>query len=188
MARDGFGVPEEWDDLLEASDFLLETLKEHPTYHLLLGMTKRSFHKMAAVYRRQSDDIYIQTGFAQRGLGFGWRLEERGKVELVRRYFRKMPVSLGVAIISCPVEVAQERNRQRELVKETSHENREHMVPLMQSSLQILREEMDARGVPLIEIDSTKPVSEARDDLLDFTAQVAETAPAGSDRQMAAVL
>lgn len=168
---DGWGVPDEWDPLMKVADELLEELKDHPTYSLLLGMTKRSLMKMGTVHRRQNDGVYIQTGLAQRGLGFGWRLNERGRVELVRDYFRVMPVSLGVAIVTCPIDVAQERNRLREEVSATAHENRSHMVPLMDRPIEILKEEMDARGVSTIEIDSTKPIEDARRDLLRFAGQ-----------------
>lgn len=176
---DGYGIPAEWDELLAVTDELLEELKDHPTYHLLIGMTKRSFRKMATVYRAQVDHhIYIQTGLAQRGLGFGWRLEERGKVELVRRYFQVMPTSLGVAVVSCPVPVAQQRNLERLDKAETAHENRQHMVPLMLPAIGILREVMSERGVSLINIDSTKPIKDARWDLLQFTIDRANEAEA----------
>lgn len=185
---DGYGIPEEWDDVLSVVDELLVELADHPSYRALMGMTRRSFRKMATVYRREDQAIYIQTGLAQRGLGFGWRLEERGKVKEVRRYFRVMPVSLGVAIASCPVEVCQERNRLREAVQETAHENRSHMVPLMQPAIAILKEEMDARSVPCLEIDTNQSIERARDQLVAFAGdQVADPKAFGYYRQMAVV-
>lgn len=185
---DGFGVPEEWDGLLKITDELLQELVTHPTYRLLLGMTRRSMRKMATVYRREDEAVYIQTGLAQRGLGFGWRLAERGRVEQVRRYFAVMPVSLGVAIVTCPLAVAQSRNQKRTEVQETAHENRAHMVPLMLSAIEILKEEMAARGIPLIEIDSTQPIPEARRQLIHFaSARVAEAKAARPDREVEAV-
>lgn len=184
----GLGVPKEWDELLAVCDQLLEELKDHPTYHLLLGMTKRSLRKMAAVYRREDEAVYIQTGLAQRGLGFGWRLEERGKVEMVRRFFRAMPTSLGIAIVSCPVAEAIKRNQGREQVAEIAHENRAHMVPLMQPAITILKEVMAERGVPLAEIDTTQPVDKARWELLRFASeQVVKDAASRSDREVAAI-
>src|SRR3990167_1957530 len=169
---DGLGVPAEWDDFLEVCDSLLKELEDHPTYHLLTGMTKRSLRKMATVYRMPDDGpVYIQTGLAQRGLGFGWRLEERGRTEMLRKFYKLMPVSLGVALLDCPVEVAMERNRLREQNPATAHENRAHMVPLMQRPIQIMLEELYARGVPVAQIDATKPLDNARQDLLRFAAE-----------------
>lgn len=182
------GVPKEWDKFLEVCDQLLGELQDHPTYGLLLGMTKRSLHKMAAVYRRQDDTVYIQTGIAQRGLGFGWRLNERGRVDMVRKFFQVMPVSLGVALVDCPVEVAMERNRLRERTAATAHENREHMVPLMVRPIQIMLEELFARDVSIAQIDATKPLEDARWDLLRFASERAASSEASrADCKVAAV-
>lgn len=177
---DGLGLPKEWDAWWLVVDELLRRLEGHPTYHLLLGMTRRSLRKMASVYRRPDPRVYVQTGLAQRGLGFGWRLEELGQVELVREYFRKMPVSLGVAVVSCPIDVAQERNRQRENISRTAHENRAFMVPLMEPAKRILIEEMNARGVPIIEIDTTQPIEQTRAALVGFARE--RTTDAASPR------
>ena len=187
---DGLGVPAEWDDFLEVCDSLLKELEDHPTFHLLTGMTKRSLRKMATVYRMPDDGpIYIQTGLAQRGLGFGWRLEERGRTEMLRKFYQLMPVSLGVALVNCPVDAAIIRNQQREYKAETAHENREHMVPLMQRPIQIMLEELYARDVPVAQIDATKPLEEARRDLLRFAAERAAKASSPRlDTEMAAVL
>jgi hypothetical protein len=175
---DGMGMPREWDALLKVAYDLENELQDHPTWHLLVGMTSRSFRKMATVYRNADAAIYVQTGLAQRGLGFGWRLAERGSVDMVRDYFRVMPTSLGVAVVDCPVDVAQERNRQRELVKATAHENRQHMVPLMQPAIKILKEEMAKRNVPVLVVDSTRPIELARKELIDFASKNATDAEA----------
>lgn len=188
IAWDGHGIPEEWDALLAVVDELLSELSDHPTFRLLFGMTRRSLRKMASVYRRDDDAIYIQTGLAQRGLGFGWRLAERGRVHMVRRYFEAMPVSLGVAILSCPVDIAQHRNRARLNNPTTEHENREHMVPLMQPAIAVLKEVMNERRVPTLEVDTTADPRASRDGLLYFTARRAsEAAAAGPDREVETV-
>jgi hypothetical protein len=185
---DGHGLPKEWDDWWGVCVELLDELKDHPTYRLLLGMTLRSMRKMATVYRRNDEAVYIQTGLAQRGLGFGWRLQERGKVQMLRRYFRLMPVSLGIAVVTCPVDVAASRNKSREERAETAHENRAHMVPLMLPAIALLEEVMAERGVPLARIDSTLPVGQASWDLLQFAAdQATEATEARSGGQVAAV-
>ena len=174
--------PEEWLEFWRVTVGLLDELQDHETFYLLKGMTSRSFNKMLNVSLIQSDAVYIQTGFAQRGLGFGWRLEQRGKTEMVRDYFRLMPVSLGVVAIKCPEEIAVERNRLRPI------ENRDFMVPLMRRSREILIEEMDARGVPVREIDTTGPIAEARAELVEFAGGLAAQPKAfGLGGEMAAV-
>jgi hypothetical protein len=181
--------PDAWRDWWRVCDLLLQELEDHRSYDALKGMTFRSLRKMEAVYWRDDKHVYVQTGFAQRGLGFGWRLNEAGRVELIRDFFRLMPVSLGVVALSCPVEVAQERNRKRLDTPETAHENRDFMVPLMVRPREILIEEMQRRGVPVLELDTTKAIDRARDQLLLFAAKQATLAPASrSDCQMAAVL
>lgn len=184
----GQPLPQEWQAWWSVCVDLLDELKDHPTYRALHGMTYRSMRKMCSVNERGDEAVYIQTGFAQRGLGFGWRLSERGRVQMVRRYFQAMPASLGVAIVTCPVAEAQKRNQGRERVAETAHENREHMVPLMMPAIEILKEEMSALGVAVKEIDTTQPIADARWELLQFASERASQAEtARSDREVEVV-
>lgn len=181
-------MPQEWQKWWGVCIDLLDELKDHPTYAALNGMTYRSMRKMCAVEEKDDEAVYIQTGFAQRGLGFGWRLAQRGRVEAVRRFFQVMPVSLGVAVVTCSNEVAAGRNRKRTEVAQTAHENREHMVPLMQPAIEILKEVMSERGVSLTEIDTTRPIEDARWDLLQFAAERAtEAKTPRPDREVEAV-
>jgi hypothetical protein len=85
--------PEEWGDFLTECTLLLKKVEGHFSYQNCLGMVNRSLRKMAAVDAKNDDRTYIQTGFAQRGLGFGWRLDNP---EEIRRYYELMPTSLGV--------------------------------------------------------------------------------------------
>lgn len=157
--------PAEWASFLFTVEMLLGKVSAHPTFPACLGMVGRSLRKMAAVQAIQSDDVYIQTGFAQRGLGFGWRLENP---ENVRSYYELMPVSLGMVSLTAPEEIIIARNEAREKVKATAHENRAFMVPLMRRAREIALEVFDERGVPLLELDTTRDPQALRRELLAF--------------------
>lgn len=125
-------------------------------------MTTRSFRKMATVSRIDSDDIYIQTGFAQRGLGIGWRLDDPSDIA---EYFKLMPVSLGVAFLTGEVEEIQRRNVAR-------GKDRSHMVPLMVEPQRIAIEALRKRGVSVAEISTMKSLEQSKDDLAEFVKSV----------------
>ena len=115
---------------------------------------------------------YIQTALAQRGFGFGWRLNDLGiDLNELRHYFRLMPVSIGVAVVRCPEEIVIERNHARELVQETAHENRDFMVPLMAPAIEIAIEVLRDRGVPIIEIDTSGVPGSCQEQLVSFSNQ-----------------
>src|SRR3990167_2066752 len=122
--------PKAWLPFLQCTMRMLEKVKPHPTYEACLRVTRRSLRKMAAVTTDQRDAIYVQTGFAQRGLGFGWRLNELGSVEEVRPYFEQMPGSLGIVACSAGPTPTPPRKNAGENKPEPAHENRSHMVPL----------------------------------------------------------
>jgi hypothetical protein len=116
----------------------------------------------------------------QRGLGFGWRLHQQGAdVNLIRGYFWKMPISLGVAFLEADIETLLARNEAREKVKATAHENRSYQVPLVQPAIRIAKEVLRARGVPIIEVDvQNQSPDAARSQLLAFSAdQLGNAAP-----------
>lgn len=118
---------------------------------------------------------YIQTALVQRGLGFGWRLNDMGRnLNELRHYFRLMPVSLGVAVTRCPADVVEARNHARKLDPRTAHEDRAHMVRLMQPAVEIAIEVLRGRGVAVLEVDTTQPVDQARERLIDFARVDAE--------------
>ena len=179
-----------WQEFLKVCGKLMAEVKDHPSFVAMDRMLWRSLRKMSVVECMLAgpDDVYIQTGLAQRGLGFGWRLHDLGKVELVREFFQKMPISLGVALVSAPVAVIEERNRLREQVKETAHENRSAMVPKMQPAIAIMKEVLRERRAPFIEIDSTEPIDIARGKLKAFAATMSGyAAQARSGSQVAPV-
>jgi hypothetical protein len=173
--------PRDWLDWLNEVTRLFHLIKPHPTFPAALRMVNRSVRKMATVARmRVNEDlpadygqrlgahkVYIQTGLVQRGLGFGWRLNDMGKdLNEIRHYFELMPVSIGVAVTRCPQEIVEARNHARKLNPRTAHEDRAHMVALMQPAIEIAIEVLTKRGVPVHEVDTTQPIDNARAYLL----------------------
>jgi hypothetical protein len=152
---------------------LFMAIRGHWSFIPAYRMNNRTFRKMATVARMRTEParpVYVQTGFVQRGLGFGWRLNQAGgDINLIRPFFRTMPVSVGVAFLEAPPEVIIARNNARKLVPATAHEDREYQVPLMQEPIRIAKEELRDRGVPIIEIDTTQHIEEARQQLLHFS-------------------
>lgn len=153
------GYPAEWVEFLNVALGLLDEVREHQSHHRCASMMKRSFLKMTAVQKTDSKRTYIQTGFAQRGLGLGWRHRDQ---EAVRPYYEAMPVSLGVVILKAPLDVIEHRNRVR------SKPDRSHMVPGMIRPLEIAEDVMKKRGVPVAVLDMTRPVDRNRQKLLSF--------------------
>lgn len=178
-------LPAEWGEFTGEITRLFSLIRDHRTIEAALRMNRRSLIKMATVYRepvaagstmqykdRPLPTVYIQTGLVQRGLGFGWRLNDMGKdLNELRPFFRLMPVSLGVAVVRCPLSIVEERNHARKLIPKTAHEDRAFMVPLMQPAIELAIEVLKERGVTLCEIDTTQPVEEARRRLFDFVEE-----------------
>jgi hypothetical protein len=178
--------PVEWHDFCNEIMRLLGLVKDHPSFVAAVRMNRRSMRKMAVVHgaelitpeKAKKPGIYIQTGFVQRGLGFGWRLVDMGKpVEELWHFFRLMPVSLGVAFLVADEAVLSERNKAREAVKETAHENRAFMAPLMRPAIEFAREVLHERGVPVCRIDTTGDIDEARSELVEFANAQSDYAP-----------
>lgn len=167
-------MPQEWKPFLGLMGEYLEKVKDHPTYEACLRMTNRTVRKMGAVALDPRDDIYVQTGFAQRGLGFGWRLNDMGRGEEIRPYFEQMPVSLGVVALSADQDTLIARNKARAEVAATAHEDRSHMVPLMRRPMEIALEELSKR-VPVLCLDTRMPLDQARSKLIAFRDSFART-------------
>jgi hypothetical protein len=195
--------PAAWHDFLNEITRLFHLIKPHPTYPAALRMVNRSVRKMATVARMPSvvpatvirgwescgpvsketvacdpAKPYIQTGLVQRGLGFGWRLNHMGKdLAEIKHYFRLMPVSLGVAVTRCPQEIVEQRNHVRRTVAATAHEDRAHMVGLMQPAIEVAVEVLRERGVEVLEVDTSGPVDKARAQLIEFAAKQHQSLP-----------
>ncbi len=177
--------PMNWLPFLNEIQRLLELVQPHPSFVAAVRMNRRSVRKIATVARIKylvpdqkigidengigyadiKSGPYIQTALVQRGLGFGWRLYQLDMVEEVRGYFEKMPVSIGVPFLLAHKDIVMSRNRARIEIAETAHENRDFMVALMEPAIEIAKEVMRERGVPVVEIDTEQPIEQARAEL-----------------------
>jgi hypothetical protein len=181
---DGLPPPEEWKDFLAEVNRLVALVKDHkncfgqPTLQAVIRMNERSLKKMATVTRINDTKPYIQTGFVQRGLGFGWRLVDMGAdLRETKRYYELMPVSLGVAFLKASLTTIFERNEAREKVAATQHENRCFQIGPMIPAIEYAKEVLAARGVPMIEIDvEHQSPNESRKQLIAFTDETSRHA------------
>lgn len=180
--------PAQWHDFLNEISRLFYLIRDHWSFQAAIRMNNRSIRKIATVARglHTPKGPYIQTALVQRGLGFGWRLNQLGlNLMELEHYFRLMPVSIGVVVVRCPQEVVIQRNHERQNIPATAHENRDFMVPLMAPCIEIAIEVLRERNVPILEVDSTQPVDVARQQLVEFARQRPfDSKAAGSDCQV----
>lgn len=178
--------PLAWHDFINEIGRLFYLIRKHPTLDAAVRMNNRSIRKIATVTRTKAGSPYIQTALAQRGLGFGWRLNDLGiDLNELRHFYRLMPVSIGVVFTECPAEIVKQRNHDREKVKATAHENRAFMHDLMLPAIELAKEELRARGVPVAVIDTTQPIDLARSRLRDLAAHAPfDPAASGPGRQV----
>lgn len=169
--------PKSWQPFVDEVSRLFHVIREHPTLEAAIRMNNRSFRKMATVARAEREPFrpgYIQTGFIQRGLGFGWRMTELGidpRDELVD-FFRLMPPPAGAVFMLCPIDIAISRNVDRGKVRETAHEVRDHIVRAMPQSIEVALGVIRDRGIPILEVSTVQNVSKARQELEDFASQI----------------
>lgn len=193
---DGKLPPAYWRPFIDEMTALMRLVSDHPSFEAVLRMNDRSAKKMATVERMDGESIcaagqteahtfgkvetqritghctFIQTGLVQRILGFGWRLKDmRRDVNLIRTALWRMPVSVGVVFLEASDTEIQRRNKLREAVPETAHENRSYQVPLMRESIAIAKDVLRERGVPILELDvEHQSIDAARAQLLAFAS------------------
>lgn len=170
---DGLAPPSYWKPFLTELEVLADLIGDHPSIEAVHRMCARSIGKMATVERMEAPPdkpVFIQTGLMQRILGFGWRLHDLGRdVNLIRRAIHLMPVSVGVVFLEAELETLLHRNREREKVQATAHENRSYQVPHMLPAIEIAKEALSDRQVPWISIDvQFQSIDQARGQLLEF--------------------
>jgi hypothetical protein len=182
---DGKLPPAYWRPFLDEMTALFGLIRGHWSFTPAVRMNNRSVRKMATVERMlpteapnvfghdSPAEAYIQTGLVQRGLGFGWRLNQAGAdVNLIRPFFWRMPVSIGVVFLEADDETVMARNRARKQVAATAHEDRSFMVPLMREPIRIAKEVLRERGIPVLELDvQRQSQDDARAKLLSFADQ-----------------
>lgn len=167
---DGKPPPMVWRPFLDEITTLIGIVRDHPSIEAVIRMNDRSAKKMASVARMDDERTFVQTGFVQRILGFGWRLTDMKRdVNLIRRALWLMPVSVGVAFLEADDETIMARNRARRDNPATAHEDRSFQVPLMRPSIEIAKEVLFDRGVPFLELDvQRQAIDAARAVLLGF--------------------
>lgn len=158
---------------------LARLIDDHPSISAVHRMCDRSIKKMATVERMAAPEgkfpVFVQTGLVQRVLGFGWRLHDlKRDVNLIRTALWRMPVSVGVAFLEADLETILARNSAREQVAATAHENRSYQVPHMIPAIEIAKDVLHERGVPILEVDvDRQSIDDARAQLLAFADQSA---------------
>lgn len=181
--------PASWQPFIDEVTRLFDLIRPHQTYEAAVRMNNRSFRKIATVARMEGSFPYCQTGLLQRIFGFGWRMNDMGLdlTQLVPA-LNAMPVSVGVVFTKCSPEVVKQRNFDREKVAETAHENRHYMAPLMEPAIDLAKEVLHARGVPVAEISTEQPIEDARRELVAFAMRNLDLASAnGSGGEMATI-
>ena len=168
--------PAYWKQYLDEITQLCRLVEDHPSFEAVVRMNNRTIRKMATVERMEQPEgrpPYIHVGFIQRITGFGWRLHEMGRdVNLIRPALWRMPVSLGAAFLEASPETVKQRNHARREVAETAHEDRAHMVDPMLPSIEIAKEVLHERGVPVVTIDvEHQEPNASRKCLVDFAGE-----------------
>jgi len=120
-------------------------------------------------------------------MGFGWRMVDMGvSLNPLVPALRTMPVSVAVVFTRCDPDIVKQRNHARKDVPETAHEDRAHMVDLMAPAIELAKEVLNERRVPILELSTEQPIEDARRQLVDFALQnLGHAAQGGSDREMA---
>lgn len=187
---DGLNPPTDWQEFLDETTKLMRFVWDHPSIDAVIRMNDRSAKKMATVSRMDRDDVFIQTGLVQRILGFGWRLVDlKRDVNLIRPALRLMPASVGVVFLEASLETILKRNKARESVAATAHENRSYQVPLMLPAIKVAKEVLLERGIAVLELDvENQSIDDARAELLAFADQRAGDAAASRPRSEVALL
>jgi hypothetical protein len=186
---DGLPPPAHWKPFFDELTVLIHLVGDHPSYEAVIRMNDRSAKKMATVERMKAPEdkpVFIQTGFVQRILGFGWRFHNMGRdINLIRRALWLMPVSAGVAFLDADLQTLLQRNKDREKNPATAHENRSFQVPHMLPAIDIAKEVFRERGVPVLELDVTRSIEVSRAELFGFANQAArDTKAVGHNSQM----
>jgi hypothetical protein len=167
--------PIAWHDFLNEMTRLFDVIQGHKSFISAVRMNRRTLRKMTAVHNTTHVETkrynpYIQAGFVQRGLGFGWRMTEMGiDIAELAHFFRLMPVSIGVVMLDVGDEENKRRNEARKLVPSTAHEDRSFMIPLMKPAIDLAEQLLkNERNVPFQRIETSAPIEECRNKLLAF--------------------
>jgi hypothetical protein len=156
--RSGFDAyPAEWKEFIACVNRLISRMNQNKARDCM-RLNSKAFSKMARVIRADSPKVFIQTAFAQRGLGIGWRIPYSDDIA---DFFRLMPVSVGVAFLDADNDTLRQRNLNRA-------DNYSQMIIPMRRAMEIARDVLHKRGVPVLELNTTRPADDNRAKLLAF--------------------
>lgn len=163
-------APPEWSAFVDCITRLLPQIEWHPSGPVARAAIRKALRQTAALHARRGDDVFVSLAFAQRGLSIGCRLKD---VEEIREFYRLMPVSVGVAYFVADRETVRQRYAAR-----PAKLNRTVTPDDLIAVEAIALEELTKRGVPMVTIDTRKPVEESRSALLAFCK---ETEPCATE-------
>lgn len=152
--------PKEWDAFIDCVRSLLPLTEWHPSASVARRAIKTAIQVTAAVNAHEDDGVVVHRCFAHRGLSIACRMRDP---EPIREFYQLMPVSVGVAHFTAPFETVLARFAAR-----PAELNRNLRPEDMVTSIGIALEELTRRGVPLVTINTMKPVEESRATLLAF--------------------
>lgn len=157
--------PPEWKEFIVCVNSLIS--KMHPKLAADCQRLNRiAFTKIARIIRVDNSKIFIQTAFVQRGLGIGWRISHSDDIA---DFFRLMPVSLGVALLDADNDTLRQRNLNRNV-------NYSYMIKPMRKAMEVARYILQERGIPLLELNTTRPADDNRAELLAFADRATKAA------------
>jgi hypothetical protein len=159
-------IPRAWEEFVDCCQRLCARVKRDGPGGGRSGTwrrTQNAIWRQARIAVRQSDETYMNVGIAHRGLSIAWRLPE---IDEIAEFYRLMPVSIGVASLYADDAVVVARNLQRG--KTIANKQRSDLALKMESGRPACVAAIKARGIPLIEIDTSLPVKDNVAKLRDF--------------------
>ena len=154
--------PAEWGTFLKFCNECLNHMKWHSSYRVGKSLINRSIKKMTTVHNKKSDTVYIQTGFVQRALGIYYRLKEHDKEKFTSIYLKSCPISLGVITLYADKDVIKKRNIER------NKQNRSFMIDETEKCMNLIKEIIKSRKVPLLELNTEDSIEHNRKKILEF--------------------
>lgn len=157
-SQEPFPIPKGWQEFVDCCRRLCERVKREGPGGGRSGTwrrTQNAIWRQARIASRADGGVYMNVGIAHRGLSIAWRLPD---IEEIAEFYRLMPVSIGVASLYAADDTVVARNIQRG--KTITNKQRAELALKMEAGRPACVAAMKARGIPLIEIDTTEPVDD----------------------------
>jgi len=163
---DNSAAPLEWKQFLDYCQECIKLMEHHKTFSVGKSLVNRSIKKMITVNNKKSDKIYLQTGFFQRSLGIYYRVDSSIRKNVIVRYLELCPTPLGIITLNLDRDTIKERNRTR------NKQNRHFMIDLTEDCMILVRDVIAERCIKHLDLDSSLPISTARELIEDFVKSV----------------